>query len=73
LALRRQRQEDHEFEAILSYIARPYLKQTKPNLRLRIPHTACLLAWQQCEKLPEAFEVVLVPHGFLTDNCRRIV
>jgi hypothetical protein len=29
-ALRRWRQEDHEFEASLGYKVRPYLKKTKP-------------------------------------------
>jgi hypothetical protein len=31
-ALRRLRQEDHEFEASLDYIIRPYLKKKKKDL-----------------------------------------
>jgi hypothetical protein len=34
LALRRLRQEDHEFQASLGYIARPCLKQTKQNKQI---------------------------------------
>jgi hypothetical protein len=33
IPLRRLRQEDHKFEASLSYIVRPYLNQTKTKQR----------------------------------------
>jgi hypothetical protein len=40
-ALRRLRQEDHEFEASLGYLARPYQKKKKQTRKLGLLVRAC--------------------------------
>jgi hypothetical protein len=45
-ALRRLRQEDHEFKAILSYVVRPWLNQTKENFYF-LHHTGHISSTEQ--------------------------